>query len=123
MVGAEDGWRRFTRREQELSKYLFVARYSSEGVKGVLAKGGTARRTAVEQAVAALGGSLESFYFAFGDDDAYVVAELPDAVAASALSLQVGASGVGSVRTVVLLSPEEIDRAAQAPHSYRPPGS
>ena len=106
-----------------MSKYLFVARYSSEGVKGVLAKGGTARRTAVEQAVAALGGSLESFYFAFGDNDAYVVAELPDAVAASALSLQVGASGVGSVRTVVLLSPEEIDRAAQAPHSYRPPGS
>jgi uncharacterized protein with GYD domain len=73
--------------------------------------------------VAGLGGSLESFYFAFGDDDAYVVADLPDAVAASALSLQAGASGIGSVRTVVLVSPEEIDQAAQAPKSYRPPGS
>ena len=106
-----------------MSKFMFVARYSSEGAKGLLAKGGSARRAAVEQAVGALGGSLESFYFAFGDDDVFVVADLPDATAASALSLQVGASGVGSVRTVVLLSPEDIDRAAEAPNSYRPPGA
>ena len=106
-----------------MAKYLFEVSYTAQGAKSLLESGGGKRRAAAEQAAKSVGGKIESFYFAFGDNDAYVVAELPDAVAASALSLQVGASGVGSVRTVVLLSPEEIDRAAQAPHSYRPPGS
>jgi uncharacterized protein with GYD domain len=106
-----------------VSKYLVIASYSSEGIRGVLAKGGNARKTAVEDAVAQLGGSLECFYFGFGADDAYVIVDLPDNVAAAALGLQVGASGMASARTVVLLSPDEVDRAGQAPSVYRPPGS
>ncbi len=106
-----------------MAKYLFVANYSSDGVKGVLASGGSARKAAVSEAVEKLGGSLESFYFGFGKDDAYVVVDLPDNVAAAAVGLQVGASGMASTRTVVLLTPEEVDRAAQAPSAYTPPGS
>jgi uncharacterized protein with GYD domain len=106
-----------------VSKYLIIANYSSDGVKGVLASGGSARRAAVATAIETLGGSLESFYFGFGDDDAYVVVDLPDNVAAASISMQVGASGMASTRTVVLLTPEEVDRATQSPTVYRPPGS
>ncbi|HEX9258802.1 MAG TPA: GYD domain-containing protein [Acidimicrobiales bacterium] len=106
-----------------MPKYLIIANYSADGAKGVLAKGGSARKEAVAAGLAEMGGSLEAFYFAFGADDAFVVADLPDNVAAAALGLQVGASGMASVRTVVLLTPEEVDAAAQVPGAYRAPGS
>ena len=106
-----------------MSKYLIIANYTSDGVKGVMAAGGSARRAAVDESITKLGGSLESFYFGFGEDDAYVLVDLPDNVAAAAIGMQVGASGMCAVRTIVLLTPEEIDRASQAPSTYRPPGS
>jgi uncharacterized protein with GYD domain len=106
-----------------MSKYLVIANYSPDGVKGVLATGGGARKAAVASACEALGGSMECFYFGFGESDAYVIIDLPDNVAAAALAMQVGASGMASARTVVLLSPEDVDRAAKVPSAYRPPGS
>jgi uncharacterized protein with GYD domain len=106
-----------------MPKYLVIANYSADGVKGVLAKGGSARSTAIRNSVAQMGGTMESFYFGFGGDDAFVTVDLPDNVAAASLALQVGASGMASVRTVVLITPEEIDKAAQAPNVYVPPGS
>ena len=106
-----------------MAKYLIVASYTSEGIKGVVTKGGTARREAVEQMAADLGGRVESFYFAFGEGDAFVVADLPDNVGAAAVGLAVGASGMATVRTTVLLTPEEIDRAAATSVNYSPPGS
>jgi uncharacterized protein with GYD domain len=106
-----------------MAKYLIIASYTSEGMKGVISKGGTARRDAVAKTVADLGGQVDSFYFAFGDEDAYVTVELPDNTAAAAIGMAVGASGMVSTKTVVLLTPEDIDRAAQTQLAYRPPGS
>jgi len=106
-----------------MPKYLIVAKYTSPGVKGIVAKGGTARREAVEKLVAAMGGRLESFYFGFGDADAYVTVDLPDNTSAAAAALAVGASGMVGISTVVLLTPEEIDRAAATSVDYSPPGS
>lgn len=106
-----------------MAKYLVVARYTPDGMRGVVEKGGSARRAAVEKMVADMGGRMESFHFAFGDDDAYVICELPDTVSAAAIGLRVGASGMASCRTVVLLTPEEIDRAAAAPVEYLAPGA
>ena len=60
-----------------MPKYLWQASYNSDGVRGVLSDGGTGRREAIEQLVAAAGGKLEAFYFAFGEDDVYVIADLP----------------------------------------------
>src|SRR4029077_16454687 len=102
---------------------LIIASYTAEGMKGVAAKGGTARREAVEKLTADLGGTGESFYFGFGDGDAYVTIDLPDNISAAAVSMTVGASGMVSTRTVVLLTPEEIDRAAQTKWASRAPGS
>ena len=106
-----------------MAKFLVTASYTSEGIKGVVTNGGTARRDAVSKMVADLGGQVESFYFAFGEEDAYVTVELPDNVSAAAIGMAVGASGMASVKTVVLLTPEEVDRAAQTSVAYRPPGS
>ena len=105
-----------------MAKYLFEARYSVEGAKGVAREGGTGRRNAIMHVTEKLGGKLESFYFAFGDVDAYVVVDLPDAVSASAVALAVNQSGGASVKTVVLISPEDIDKAAKKAVDYRAPG-
>jgi uncharacterized protein with GYD domain len=104
-------------------KYQIEASYSSEGVKGVANKGGTARREAVQQLISAIGGKMESFYFAFGDADVYVIAELPGDEAAAALALSINQSGSTKIRTVVLLTPEQMDSAAKMAPEYRPPGS
>lgn len=106
-----------------MAKYLIVASYTSQGIKGVIDKGGTARREAVEKMAADLGGHVESFHFGFGEGDAYVIVDLPDNVGAAAVGLVVGASGMATTKTIVLLTPEEIDRAAATSVSYAPPGS
>lgn len=105
-----------------MGRYLFRASYTAEGAKGLLKDGGTTRRNSIEKTIQSLGGTLESFDFAFGADDVYLVVELPNNEAAAALSLTVGASGAVRSETVVLLSPEEIDRAAHQSIDYRPPG-
>ena len=106
-----------------MPKYLFHASYTVEGLGGLLRDGGTRRRESIENLVKGMGGNLEAFYYAFGDSDLYVIAELPDDAAATAASLTVGASGSGSVRTTVLLDPETVDEAVSRTVDYSPPGS
>ncbi len=105
-----------------MPKYLLEVEYTLEGVRGVLAKGGTARRAAAAAAVKSAGGKIESFYFAFGGTDVYVVADLPDNAAAAAVALTVSAGGGANVRTVVLLTPDEVDAAAEKQVRYQAPG-
>ncbi len=104
-----------------MPKYLIEANYTAGGAKGLLHEGGTARRAAVERAVQGLGGRIEAFYYAFGGVDLYVIAELPDNASAAAMSLTVGQSGLATTRTVVLLTPEEVDAASKKSVAYRPP--
>ncbi|MBV8219285.1 MAG: GYD domain-containing protein [Solirubrobacterales bacterium] len=106
-----------------MAKFLWKASYTSDGVKGVLKEGGTGRRAAVEKVVEGLGGKVEGFYFALGEHDVYVIAELPDTVAATAVSLTVNASGVVALQTVELLTPEQVDEASKKSVEYRPPGA
>jgi uncharacterized protein with GYD domain len=106
-----------------MPKYLTVASYTAEGAKGLLKEGGTARRAAVEKLMKSLGGRLEAFYFAFGEKDAYIITEGPDNATTAAVSLTVSASGALRTKTIVLLTPEEIDQAAKKAVKFRPPGS
>jgi len=94
-----------------MAKFLFEAKYTADGAKGIIKDGGSARKAAIEKAVAALGGRLEAFYFAFGDVDAYVIVDLPDNTTAAAMAL-----------AVVLLTTEETDAATKKSVSYRGPG-
>ena len=106
-----------------MPKFLFEASYTQDGIKGVQGEGGTSRRDAVAQVAESVGGQLESFYFGFGESDAYVVVDLPDNESAAAVALTVNSAGGATVRTVVLLTPEEVDAAAKRSVEYRPPGA
>jgi uncharacterized protein with GYD domain len=105
-----------------MPKYLIAANYSPQGIEGVKSKGGSSRRDAVANTVEGLGGKLESFYFGFGEHDAYVTVDLPDNQAAAAVALTVNAAGGATASTTVLLTPEEVDEAAQRSVDYTPPG-
>ena len=106
-----------------MGRYLFQGSYSLDGVKGVLKEGGSGRRRAVQDAIKSLGGKLESFYFAFGETDVYVIVDGIDHEQAAAFSLGVGATGgLHNLKTTVLLTAEEIDAAAKKTLSYRAPG-
>jgi uncharacterized protein with GYD domain len=105
-----------------MPKYLWEVSYSAEGAKGLLKDGGTKRRKAAEETVKAAGGKLEAFYFAFGKSDAYLIADIPDHVNVAAAALTVNASGAVAVKTTILLTPEELDKASKRSISYNPPG-
>jgi len=106
-----------------MPKYLIKASYTADGIKGVLKEGGSSRRSMVEQLAKGLGGRMEAFYFAFGDDDVYTIVEFPDNVSAAAVSMTVSSSGAVGSSVTVLLSPEEIDQATKKSVSYRAPGA
>ena len=105
-----------------MPKYLFTGTYSAEGARGVLKEGGSGRREATEKLVKSLGGTVEGYYFAFGSDDFYLIADLPSNTAAAAGALAAGATGAIATRTVVLMTPEEIDAATKLTPTYRAPG-
>ena len=106
-----------------MPKYLLKANYSTEGIAGVAAKGGTVRRDTINKMVAGVGGTMECFYYAWGDVDAYVIVDLPSDEVMAAVALSVNKSGAASVSTVPLLMPEQIDAAAKSLPGYSPPGT
>ena len=105
-----------------MPKYLFEAHYTTGGAKGLAHEGGTGRRSAVSTMIEALGGKLETFYYAFGDVDVYVIVDVPDSITAAAIALAVNQSGGATVKTVVLIPPEDVDQAGKKAVAYRPPG-
>jgi uncharacterized protein with GYD domain len=105
-----------------MPKYLAVASYTSEGIKGLTKAGGVSRRTVVDKLLKSLGGHLEAFYFAFGENDAYLILDVPDNLTAAAISLAVAGAGATRMKTIELLTPEEIDQAMKKHVHYEPPG-
>ena len=107
-----------------MPKYLVKASYSPDGTRGVISGGGgTARVEAIRELLESVGGSVESFYFAFGSSDAYATVDAPDNAALAAVTMTIGAAGaVSAIETVVLLTADEIDEAARRTPHYRPPG-
>ena len=105
-----------------MPKYLFRATYTAEGAKGLISEGGSGRVEEAARLAEGLGGKLESYYFAFGEDDVVGVLELPDNVSMAAVNMTVGATGLVNTKTTVLLTPEEVDDAARRSVSYRGPG-
>ena len=106
-----------------MGSYMFKVTYSQQGLKGIISEGAEHRVAFIGKLMESLGGSLESFYFAFGETDAYVIGEVPDDNTAAAVAMQVGASGAGSCVTVKLLKPAEVDAARAISTGYKPPGA
>jgi uncharacterized protein with GYD domain len=106
-----------------MPKFMVTASYTAEGLKGLYKDKASGRRDAVRQALESVGGRLEAAYYALGDYDVIIIAELPDAVAASALSLAASATGLVRTRTTALLTVEETDRALATAVKFRGAGT
>jgi uncharacterized protein with GYD domain len=105
-----------------MAKFLIMGSYTAEGTKALAKEGGSERKSAVSKMVGALGGKVEAFYFGFGEDDVYVILDVPDTATATALSFAVNSSGMVKLRSVMLMTPEEVDAACKKTVNYRAPG-
>lgn len=105
-----------------MPKYLIQANYVGDGVKGLLKDGGSKRHAVVVDMFKSVGGTVEAFYFAFGDTDLYIIGEFPDHATAAAMALTVASTGTVTLKTTVLLTTEEIDLAAKKSPTYSVPG-
>lgn len=105
-----------------MAKYMIKANYTQAGLAGLLKDGGSKRRTVVEKLAASVGGSVEAFYYAFGETDLYVIIDAPDNVSAATASLVASAAGGAEVSITVLLTAEEVDEAAKRSATYSAPG-
>jgi uncharacterized protein with GYD domain len=111
------------REEAVMPKMMVKASYNAEGTRGLMKEGGSGRRAAIKKLVEGLGGTMEAFYFAYGDADAFLIVDLPDAAVGLALSMAVNASGAVRVTSVPLITAEEMDAACQKSVAYRAPGA
>lgn len=105
-----------------MPKYLMQATYTTGGIQGLVRDSASGRRADVQAAVKALGGTVEAFYYVFGDDDVVMIVDLPNSIKAAALSLKTSGSGAVRVRTTPLLTVEELDQAIEVKAQYRAPG-
>jgi uncharacterized protein with GYD domain len=105
-----------------MPKYLIQGRYTTEGIQGLVKDSASGRRADVQAAVTALGGKVEAFYYAFGDDDAVMIVDLPNTIKAAALSLTISGSRAVRLRTTPLLTVEDVDKALEVKTQYRAPG-
>ena len=106
-----------------MPKFMLKASYTTEGTRGLLKDGGSARRAVVQKLMEGIGGKLEAFYYAYGDDDAYLIVDVPDATSGLAVSMAVNASGAVRLSTIPLITPEEMDAACKKSVAYRAPGA
>ncbi len=106
-----------------MSYYLFQASYSTEGWAALVSNPEN-RMEAVSRVIEGLGGSVEGFWFAFGEADIVGICQMPDNVSVAAFSMAAAAGGaIASVKTTPLLTVEDgiaaLTKAGAA--GYQPP--
>ena len=87
-----------------MAKYLYLASYTTEGLKGLLKDGGSKRKEDLGAAVKELNGRLETLYFAFGENDVYSIVDVPDNVSAATIALKINASRSPKVNSNTIIS-------------------
>ena len=107
-----------------MPRYMYEVAYTPEAWAALVRKPQD-RIEAIRPAVRKLGGKIEAAYFAFGDYDLVLIANMPDNVSAAAMSLAASAGGsVKSIRTTPLMTIREGMRAMrQAKRSGYTPAS
>ncbi len=105
-----------------MPKYLYHGSYTDDGLKGLIKDGGTKRMEVAKKAIESLGGKMEAYYFAFGSNDFFLIAEVVDNVNAVTGSLVANASGTIKVSITPLITPEEVDLAVKKTVDWSPPG-
>jgi len=105
-----------------MAKYLIKGSYTAEGAKGLMKDGGTKRIDAVRAAMKSVGGTVETAYFAIGEDDVYLIVDAPDHASVGAFAVAANASGGVRASTTVLMTAAEVDAMVKKTVSYTPPG-
>ena len=105
-----------------MPKFMIEASYTAEGLKGLQKDKASGRKAAVSKVVESVGGKVEAVYYALGEHDVIVIADLPNTVAAAALALGVSATGLVRTKTTALLTVEETDQALGKKIDFRAPG-
>src|ERR1035437_5723951 len=115
---------RVLEREVQMAKYLVQVGYTPEAW-ALPGRGPHNVMERVQSSAEALGGSIESLYFCFGDFDLLGIVDLPDARGVASWSMAVSSGGgVRTFKTTTLLSVEEglqaLGRASQLARAQRP---
>lgn len=105
-----------------MPRYLWKVQYTTEGARGLLNEGGSARQAVIVTMVESVGGTVESCNFALGTHQLYVIGSVPDEIAAATLAIQTAASGYARSESIELLTPEQVDEAVRREAEYRGPG-
>ncbi|HKJ26317.1 MAG TPA: GYD domain-containing protein [Anaerolineales bacterium] len=105
-----------------MAKYLFYGAYTPEGFAGLMKEGGSSRIDAAKQALGSVGGSLEAFYYSFGENHFYIIVDLPDNIATTAVTMAGNVGDAFTIHGIPLLTPEEMDQAVKKSVDFRPPG-
>jgi uncharacterized protein with GYD domain len=108
-----------------VTKYLVLFSLSSESVKRFIANPSD-RAATVREAAESAGGSLESYYWMFGQYDGAAVFDLPDSHTMAAVSLAISSSGALSrFETHELIESSDLTAISERARgiAYRPPGA
>lgn len=106
-----------------MPKFLVEGSYTAQGAGGLLKEGGSSRQETVTALIEGMGGSVESWYYAYGEIDVYVIVDAPDDETMIAVTLAIGASGAVNLKTTVLLESSVLNDASTKMVNYRPPGA
>ena len=106
-----------------MPSYLYRVGYTAQAW-AAQTKNPQNRVEAIRPVVEGLGGKIVATYYAFGDDDIVLIADMPDNTSAAAFSIAAAAGGaVSHIHTTPLMSVDEgmgaIKKAGAS--SYRPP--
>ena len=123
MTTLEREFNGYISKEGNMAKFLIEVAYTAEGLRGLQKDKASGRKKAVTKVMRSLGGKIDSFYFCLGERDAVIIADMPDASSAVALSVAVSASGLVRTKLTELLTIEETDRALAKKVKYRAPGA
>ena len=110
-----------------MAKYFVQVGYTAEAW-AAMSRGPHRVVERVKASAEALGGSIESLFFCFGDYDLVGIVDFPDSRGVAAWSMAVSSGGdVRAFKTTTLLSIEEglhaLGRASEATRTQRPPNA
>ncbi len=92
-----------------MPKFMYSGSYTAKGAAGILKEGATARRDEAARIAESFGGTLEAYYWCYGEKDFMCIMDVPDKVKITAFALAVGASGVFNGKLTPLITVEEMD--------------
>ena len=89
-----------------MPKFMYSGSYTAKGAAGILKEGATARRDEAARIAESFGGTLEAYYWCYGEKDFMCIMNVPDKVKITAFALAVGASGVFAEAEEITTLPE-----------------